>query len=101
MKLNIFKFTKDNLPPLESLRPQIFNADLYWFACLGLGFSVFTITALIGLQLFYSQYFETYKKNKPSENLQNIINVESLKSAVEKREAFVNQKVYLPKDPSI
>ena len=101
MKFNFLKFKKNKKPSLESLRPKIFDTNLFWFLTLGLCLVIFIITFAVGLQLFYSQYFESYKKNKPIENSENIINISKLKSAVEKRNNFVNQETLLPRDPSL
>jgi hypothetical protein len=95
-----FKF-KNKKPLLKSARPPIFDTNFYWFASLILCFVVFIITAVVGFNLFYSQYYETYKKAEPVEDFGNLINVEELKSAVEKRNALINQKIPLSRDPSL
>ena len=61
MKLNFLKLKRKGSPPLESLRPPIFDTDLFWFVSLGLGLVIFIITALIGFKLFYPQYSKSYK----------------------------------------
>jgi hypothetical protein len=101
MKLTFLKFKKNSLPPLTSLRPKIFNIDLFWFASLGLCFVILVITALIGFNFFYSQYFETYKQSGPAENFQNIINIDQLKNTIQKRNNFINASSTLPRDPSL
>jgi len=101
MKLPFLKLKKDNLPPLGSLRPKLFDTELFWFSCLGLCFLIFLTTAFIGLSLFYSQYFETYKKSNSTENFENLISIDRLKGAIEKRNTFINQQISLPRDPSL
>ncbi len=102
MKFTFLKFIKrNNLPPLKSLRPQVFRTDFFWFMALALALAIFIITALIGFKLFYSQYFESYKQSKPDENLENLINIKRIKTAIEKRNSFINKEVSLPSDPSI
>lgn len=101
MKFTFLKFKKNDLPPLKSLRPQIFDTDLFWYLSLGLCFLLFLIMALVGFNLAYAQYFESYKSSVPVEDLGNIINAERLKGAIEKRNQFINQQVSLPRDPSV
>jgi hypothetical protein len=100
-KFNLLKLNKDKLPPLKSLRPKIFDVDLYWYASLGLVLVIFLITAFIGFKLFYSQYFETYKQSSSSQNFENLINIERLKSAIQKRSDLINKPISFPKDPSL
>ena len=101
MKFNFLKLKRKGRPSLESLRPPIFDTDLFWFASLGLGLVILIITALIGLNLFYSQYFKNYKESTTAENFENLINIDKLKNVVEKRNNFINQEIPLPKDPSL
>lgn len=101
MKLNFLKFKKPSLPSLKSLRPQIFDVDLFWFVALGLFLIIFIITTLIGFKLFYSEYYESYKQIKSSENIENIMGIDKLKKAILKRNDFLNQKISLSKDPSM
>jgi hypothetical protein len=101
MIFNFLKPKKNRLPSLKSLHPPVFDTDLFWFGSLGLGLAIFIIVALIGFKLMYSQYFETYKQSKLPENYNNLINVDKLKSVIEKRNNFLNQQITLPRDPSI
>ena len=101
MKLNFLKFKKQSLPPLKSLRPKIFDVDLFWFMSLGISLMIFIITLLVGIKLFYSQYFEAYKETIPTENIEDTMNINRLKSVIEKRNNFINQKISIPKDPSV
>jgi uncharacterized membrane protein len=101
MKFNFLKFKRNNLPPLQSLRPRIFNADLLWFISLGAALVIFIITAFIGLKLFYSQYFESYKQSRTGENFENLININRLKNTVESRNNLINKKTLLSQDPSL
>jgi hypothetical protein len=102
MKLfNFLNFKKNNLPPLKSLRPPVFDTDFFWFVALGIAVVIFLITALIGFQFFYSQYFESYKQSQSAENYENLIDINKLKSTIEKRNEFLNQEIILPKDPSL
>jgi len=100
MKFAFLKFKKNRLPSLKSLRPPIFDVDLFWFASLGLCLVILLATALVGFELLYSQYFETYKNSKPIENYSNLININRLKTAVRERNNFTNKEISLPRDPS-
>ncbi len=101
MKFNFLKLKKDNPPPLESLRPRIFNIDLFWFRSLGLCLVILIITAFIGFKLLYSQYFESYKESESAGDFENLININALKSAIEKRNNFINKEASLSRDPSL
>jgi len=101
MRFNFLKLKKNKQPSPKSLRPPVFNVDLLWFASLGMSLVIFLITAFVGFKLFYSQYFETYKESKSIENFESLINISRLKSAIEKRNEFINQQISLPKDPSL
>lgn len=101
MKFTFLKFKKNDLPPLKSLRPQVFDTDLFWYLSLGVCFLFFLVMALVGFNLSYSQYFESYKNSVPVENPGSIINADRLKSAIEKRNEFINKETILPKDLSL
>jgi len=102
MKFNFLKPNKSkNLPPLSSLRPQIFDVDRSWFLALGLFIVIIVITGIIGFRLFYYQYTEGYKQSGPASNFKNIIDANKLNSAIQKRGDLINQKISLPRDPSI
>jgi hypothetical protein len=100
MKFNLLKSKQNRLPSLKTLRPPIFDVDLFWFSSLGIAFVVFIVTALIGFRLLYNQYFENYKQSVSTEGYENMINTDRLKSSIEKRVNFMNEKISLPKDPS-
>lgn len=100
MRLNFLKFNKNNSPSLEGLKPVIFKADLFWFSSLGIFLAVSIITVFIGARLFYSQYFESYKESTTGD-FKDIINVNRLKTAIEKRNEFINKEISLPRDPSL
>lgn len=101
MKFNFLKLKKNCSPSLKSLRPKIFDTNFYWFLTLGLCSVIFIITAVIGFNLFYSQYYESYKNKKPAENFENLININQLKNAIQKRNEFINQKIAPTTDPSL
>ncbi|MEK7635120.1 MAG: hypothetical protein AAB446_01670 [Patescibacteria group bacterium] len=101
MKFTFSKFKKDLTPSLKSLRPPIFDIETFWFMSLSIGFIIFLVTALVGFKFLYDQYFGNYKISVPSENYENIINIKSLESAINKRNTFVNQETLLPRDPSL
>jgi hypothetical protein len=101
MKFAFLKKKKDRLPSLKSLRPPVFDVDLFWFAGLGAGFVVLLITAFVSFKLSYSQYFESYKVLKSPENYENPIDINKLERTINKRNDFINQKISLPKDPSL
>jgi len=100
MKFTFLKFKKKGLPSLKSLQPQIFDVDLAWFGLLGLCLIILIITILVGFNLFYSQYFESYKQSG-SIDVENIMNINKLKSAIDKRNTFINEQISLPRDPSL
>jgi anionic cell wall polymer biosynthesis LytR-Cps2A-Psr (LCP) family protein len=100
MKFNFLKLKKNNLPSLKSLRPQIFDVDAFWFMGLGLCAGIVIVTVLVGFKLFYSQYFESYKTSS-TENFESIMNIDKLKSSIQKRDNFINQPVSLSRDPSL
>jgi hypothetical protein len=101
MKFTFLKLKKNNLPPLKSLRPPIFDTNLFWFLSLGLCVVIFLITAFIGFKLLYSQYFESYKESGPAENYEELINIDQLRDVINKRNGFINQQISLPHDPSL
>src|SRR3989344_2125755 len=101
MKFNFLKLKKKGLPSLKSLKPQIFDIDLFWFVSLGLFLIIVFITSLVGFKLFYSLYTKSYKDTRSTESFKNIINVDKLNGAIEKRNNFINQEISIPKDPSI
>jgi len=101
MKFTFLKLKKNNLPPLKSLRPPIFDTNLFWFLSLGLCVVIFLITAFIGFKLLYSQYFESYKESKSPENYEELISINQLRDAINKRNEFINQQISLPRDPSL
>jgi hypothetical protein len=99
MKFNFLKQKKEHLPSLESLKPRTFDVNMFWFASLGLFLVASAIVVTIGAKILYSQYFESYKKSVMI-NSENLINVNRLKSVIEKRNNFINNKISIPKDPS-
>lgn len=101
MKFNFLKFKKQGLPSLKSLRPQIFDVNLFWFMALGLSLVIFIITGFIGFRLFYSQYSESYKKSGSTENIERTMNINKLKDVILKRNELINQEITLPRDPSM
>ena len=101
MKFNFLKFKKKGLPSLESLKPQIFNTELFWFAGLGVCLLVIIIATLVGFNLFYYQYTEGYKGTQSTVNFDKIIDAGKLNSAIDKRNDFINATSTLPKDPSL
>jgi hypothetical protein len=101
MNFNFLKQKKDKLPEVRSLRPDLFRINMYWFASLLISAVILLITAFIGFKLFYSQYNEDYKKSVSAENFGNIINVNRLSAAVEKRNELSNEQISLPRDPSL
>src|SRR3989344_6274732 len=101
MKLSLLKFfKKDKLPSIDSLQSRIFKIEFLWFVSLCVGFLVFVVMVFVGVRIWYSQYFETYKQAGVGENIENIINVAKLKNIVEEREVFINEKISIPTDPS-
>lgn len=101
MMLSFLNFKKNTVPKLSSVRPPLFNIEKHWFFALGLFFAIFVITFLVGLQLFHTVYFETYKKEPIPEDYAELLNLNRLKSVVDKRETFRAQEVVLPRDPSM
>jgi hypothetical protein len=101
MKFTFLKLKKNNLPPLKSLHPKIFDVDLYWLETLTLCFVILIVTGFFGFKLFYSQYFESYQTSGSAEDYKNIIDVNGLNSAIQNRNDFINKPASLPKDPSL
>ncbi|MFA6269615.1 MAG: hypothetical protein WC657_00165 [Candidatus Paceibacterota bacterium] len=101
MKFNLLKLKKKSVPTLKSLRANILDVDSYWLLSLGVFFVIFLVVTFIGLKLFYAQYFESYKKSGSVENYENLINVDKLKNAIEKRNVYINKEISLPRDPSM
>jgi hypothetical protein len=101
MNFSFLKIKKNHLPSFKTLRPPIFDIDKFWFGSLGIGLAIFLLAGFIGFNFLYSEYFESYKESRSSENYDNLINVSKLKSAIEKRSNFVNEQISLPKDPSL
>jgi hypothetical protein len=101
MKFNFLKFKKQGPPSLKSLRPQIFDVNLLWFTALGVCVLIVAITTLIGFSFFYSQYFENYNGSESVGNIENIMNINKLKGAIEKRNNILNQNISISRDPSL
>lgn len=99
MKFTFLKLKKKSLPTLKSLQPHAFDVDMFWFATLGFCLVIISVTALVGFNFFYSQYFESYKKSD-STKVENILNIEKLKATLNKRNVFINKQISSPKDPS-
>ena len=101
MKLNFLKFKKESLPDLKLLHPRIFDVNKFWFLALALFFGLVLIFGLVGFRLFYDQYFESFKELKPVNNFDDLININRINKAIEKRNEFVNKQISLPQDPSL
>lgn len=97
----LFWKQKNNLPSLKSLRPAIFDVDLFWFLSLGLGLVILIITGVIGGKLLYAQYFESYKKEGTQQNYGDVININRLKTAIRERTNFLDQPTPELPDPSL
>lgn len=101
MNFNFLKLKKKGLPSLNSLRAKIFDVEKFWFITLGSCTLIIVITLLIGLSFFFPQYFESYKKTKPTDSFEKIIDIDKLKSVVNERNELINNKITIPPDPSI
>lgn len=99
--MNIFKFKKNSLPELGPFRSPIFNQTKYWGISLFLFFVLLIATTIIGFNLFRSVYTESYKKDAPVINGEELIGAEKLKKAVDKRNQILNSPKLSPKDPSV
>lgn len=100
MKFNFLNFKKDKTPALKSLKPRVFNANLFWFASLTTFFLIFIITAIVGLDLFYCQYSDEDSEDF-AENFEEVVNIKGLENAIGKRNAAINAETKLPRDPSL
>lgn len=98
---NFLKFKKSNIPSLESLRPKIFDVERHWLYAVVIFLACLIAVVAVGFHLFYSVYFETYKKTPPAGSFENLINADRLKSIIQKRNDFINQEIKIPKDPSL
>lgn len=101
MKFFNLNFKKNNEPRLESLRPPLFNVDLYWLLTMGATLLIVVATTTIGLKLFFNEYFENYKKGNTGDQFGELINIQRLERAIDKRNQFMNKPASIPKDPSI
>lgn len=100
MKFSFSKFNKNHLPSPETLRPKVFEVNKFWFLGLGLSIFVFLVVAFVGLKLFYNQYFKNQNELKFTENVENLMNIDRLKKAVEKRNIFINTQLPATNDPA-
>lgn len=98
MKLNFLN--KNKLPKIGTLRPPLFNAEKYWRLALLSFVVIFITTALIGLKFFHAVYFETYKEKIIIENPTSLLNLNNLKTAVDRRSAYILESPIIPPDPS-
>lgn len=99
--MKFLNFKKSGIPSLQAIRPAIFDVESHWFFALGLFAAIFIITTAVGLKLFYYGYSEGYKKETSPEEFQNLIDVNKLKVAIEKRNELMTEEAILPEDPSI
>jgi uncharacterized membrane protein len=81
------------------LRPRVFDVDKVWLSILAGSMTLLLAGGIIGAYLFYSQYFETYKKTDSSD-YSSLIEANRLKSATQKRMQFVNEQIEVPADPA-
>lgn len=101
MNFNFSKFKREKVLSPKSLKPKNFDVDFYWFVALGVCSLVFLAMAFVGAKLFYNQYFETYKENKLTVNIEELLNINQLKTAVEKRNELINKEFAPSRDPSL
>lgn len=100
MKFLGINLTRKHVPKLASLRPPIFDVTSRWLLSLGVFFGILIMAGLIGAKFFYYGYSEGYKQEVVN-NQEDLINVERLKSTIEKRNLFIIEPVPLPRDPSL
>lgn len=100
MKLSFSKFNKNRLPPPEVLRPKLFEVSKFWFIGLGLSIFIFLVVTFVGLKLFYNQYFKNQDELKFTENVENLMSIDRLKKAVEKRNTSINAQLPATNDPA-
>lgn len=101
MKFLSLKFKKDHSPSLGSIRPVLFDVNLFWTISICLSAFVILTTLFIGFKLFYAEYNESYKEESNKEDFGNLIDINGLKRAVLERNNFIIQPTPLPRDPSI
>lgn len=99
--MKFLKIKKNIVPSLKSLKPAIFNTDAYWDLSLGIFIVLAILIGTIGLRLFWRQYFENYSEFKFRENIEEVMNIGRLKSAVEERNEFLNKEIIIPRNPSL
>ncbi len=97
----LFLKPKTRVPRPSSLRPPIFNSERIWFMMLGLCGAVLLAMVFIGGKMFYSQYFESYKKSGSLEDFENLINVKDLVGAIEQRQNLLDQEIPVSPNPSL
>ena len=89
------------MPENSSLRPLIFNVNLYWFLILLCSLFVFIFGAALGFKLFSTLYLESYKKDSYGLNANNIVDLKRLERNIENRQKFITSPKEIPADPSI
>ncbi len=100
MKFLNFKFGKNKVPKLSSIKPVIFDVNQKWFILLALSSIIFIVTALVALNLFRMMYLETYKTTSAPEDINGLLNIDKLKSSIERRETSRTQAFEAPQDPA-
>jgi hypothetical protein len=102
MKSLKFDFLKKRKLSLSDLHKDGPNPNSLWGISLIVVVVLVLLGALVGLILFRSVYFENYKNEEGfKEGIMATININGLKSAVEKRSGFQNGTISIPPDPSI
>lgn len=101
MNLNFLKIKKNASINPSDLHKQIRSSYDFWLLSLYIFLGVVFIGTIIGGWQFYSIYTDRSSLKADVVDGENgVINIESINSAVQKREEFVNKPFTAPKDPS-
>lgn len=101
MNLSFLKFNRNAMPENSSLRPLIFNVNLYWFLILLASLFIFIFGAALGFKLFSTLYLESYKKDTSNLSASDLLDIKRLEINIENRNKFILSPRKIPTDPSL
>lgn len=101
MNFSFLKFNRNTMPQNSSLRPLIFNVNLYWFLILIISLLVFIFGAALGFKLFSTLYLESYKKDNSNLSANDVLDIKRLEKNIENRNKFLTSPREILPDPSI
>ncbi len=101
MKFSFLKFNRNMMPENSSLRPLIFNVNLYWFLILLTSLFIFIFAATLGFKLFSTLYLESYKKDTSNLTANDVLDIKRLEKNIENRNKFILSPREILTDPSM